>query len=204
VPAFTANAMRARGEAVSTVSRRPLEFAVIAAMIAIAVTDVFVPDSALSGALAAVAALAHAFRLSGWRSFRTRGEPILWVLHVAYAWLPVGLALKACALLGGAAWAVKWQHALTMGVFATMILAVMTRASLGHTARPLVVPRAIALAYLLLTAGTVLRVFGVAVFPAHYLLTVSLSGLAWVLSFGIFVVVYAPILWSPRADGKPG
>ena len=204
VPAFTANAMRARGEAVSTVTRRPLEFGVIGAMVAIAITDVFAPDSALSGALAAIAALAHAFRLSGWRSFRTRGEPILWVLHVAYAWLPVGLALKACALLGGAAWAVKWQHALTMGVFATMILAVMTRASLGHTARPLVVPRAIALAYLLLTAGTVLRVFGVAVFPAHYLLTVSLSGLAWVLSFGIFVVVYAPILWSPRADGKPG
>ena len=74
----------------------------------------------------------------------------------------------------------KWQHALTMGVFATMILAVMTRASLGHTGRPLMVPRAIALAYVLLTAGTVLRVFGVAVFPAHYLLTVSLSGLAWV------------------------
>ena len=204
VPAFSANAMRARGEAVSTVTRRPLEFGVIGAMVAIAITDVFAPDSALSGTLAAVAALAHAFRLSGWRSFRTRGEPILWVLHVAYAWLPVGLALKACALLGGAAWAMKWQHALTMGVFATMILAVMTRASLGHTARPLVVPRAIALAYLLLTAGTVLRVFGVAVFPAHYLLTVSLSGLAWVLSFGIFVVVYAPILWSPRADGKPG
>ena len=204
VPAFTANAMRARGEAVSTVTRRPLEFAVIGAMVAIAITDVFAPDSALSGALAAVAALAHVFRLSGWRSFRTRGEPILWVLHVAYAWLPVGLALKACALLGGAGWAMKWQHALTMGVFATMILAVMTRASLGHTGRPLVVPRAIALAYLLLTAGTVLRVFGIALFPAHYLLTVSLSGLAWVLSFGIFVVVYAPILWSPRADGKPG
>jgi uncharacterized protein involved in response to NO len=50
----------------------------------------------------------------------------------------------------------------------------------------------------------VFRVFGIAVFPGHYLLTVTLSGLAWVVSFGIFVVVYAPILWSPRADGKPG
>jgi len=98
----------------------------------------------------------------------------------------------------------KWQHALTMGVFATMILAVMTRSALGHTGRPLKVSRAIALAYLLLTAGTVLRVFGGAVFPGHYLLTVTVSALAWVLCFGIFVVVYAPILWSPRADGKPG
>jgi uncharacterized protein involved in response to NO len=204
VPAFTANALRMRGETVSTITRRPVEFAVIGSMIAIAITDVVAPDSRLSGALAALAALAHVVRLSGWRSFRTRGTPILWVLHVAYAWLPVGLALKAVALLGGASWAMKWQHALTMGVFATMILAVMTRASLGHTGRPLAVPRAIALAYVLLTVGTVLRVFGVAAFPGHYLLTVTVSGIAWVLCFGIFVAVYAPILWSPRADGKPG
>jgi uncharacterized protein involved in response to NO len=204
VPAFTASALRQRGETVSTITRRPLEFVVIGAMVAIAITDVFAPDSIWSGTLAALAAAAHVIRLSGWRSFRTRGEPILWVLHVAYAWLPVGLALKASALLGGATWAMKWQHALTAGVFATMILAVMTRASLGHTGRPLRVPRAIALAYVLLTVSTVLRVFGIAVFPGHYLLTVTLSGLAWVLCFGIFVVVYAPILWSPRADGKPG
>jgi uncharacterized protein involved in response to NO len=126
------------------------------------------------------------------------------VLHVGYAWLPVGLALKACALLGDAAWAMKWQHALTAGTFATMILAVMTRASLGHTGRPLTVPRSITVAYLLLTLSVALRVFGIAVFPDRYLLTVTLSGLAWVLAFGIFVAVYAPILWSPRADGKPG
>jgi len=204
VPAFTANALRKRGETASTVTRRWLEFVVIGAMVAIAITDVFAPDSSLSGLLAAIAALAHAIRLSGWRSFRTGGEPILWVLHVGYAWLPVGLALKAFALLGDAAWAMKWQHALTAGAFATMILAVMTRASLGHTGRPLAVSRAIAVAYGLITLSTVLRVFGVAIFPERYLLTVTLSGLAWVLCFGIFVVVYAPILWSPRADGKPG
>jgi uncharacterized protein involved in response to NO len=204
VPAFTANALRQRGETVSTVTRRPVEIAVIGAMIAIAIVDAFAPDSLWSGLLAAVAALAHAIRLSGWRSFRTRGEPILWVMHVAYAWLPVGLALKACALLAGAEWALKWQHALTAGVFATMILAVMSRVSLGHTGRPLVVSRAIAVAYVLLTASTVLRVFGIAMFPGHYLLTVSVSGLAWMLCFAIFVVVYTPILWKPRADGKPG
>jgi uncharacterized protein involved in response to NO len=204
VPAFTANALRMRSEPVTTITRRPVEIIVIGTMIAIAIVDLFAPDSIASGALAALAALAHVVRMSGWRSFRTRGAPILWVLHVAYAWMPIGLVLKACALLAGGSWAMKWQHALTMGVFATMILAVMTRASLGHTGRPLVVSRAIAVAYLLLTAGTALRVFGVAVFPAHYLLAVTVSGLAWVLAFGIFVAVYAPVLWGPRADGKPG
>jgi uncharacterized protein involved in response to NO len=204
VPAFTGNALRAQGAAVTVVTRPPVEIAVIAAMIAIAVVDAFAPDSRLSGVLALLAATAHLIRMSGWRSLRTRGDPMLWVMHVAYAWLPVGLTLKACALLVGASWALKWQHALTVGVFATMILAVMTRASLGHTGRPLKVSPAIALAYVLLVASTVLRVFGISVFPGHYLLTVSASGAAWMLCFGIFVVVYAPILMGPRADGKSG
>jgi uncharacterized protein involved in response to NO len=204
VPAFTGNALRARGEAVTTNTRPLVEVVVIAAMVVIALVDVFAPDSALSGIVALLAAVAHGIRMSGWRSFRTRGDPIVWVLHVAYAWLPIGLTLKACALLASASWALKWQHALTIGVFATMILAVMTRASLGHTGRPLKASMAIAIAYVLLTVSTVLRVFGIALFPGHYLLTVSVSGVAWTLCFGIFLVVYAPVLWLSRADGKPG
>ena len=141
-------------------SRRWVEGTVIASMAAIIVVDVIAPNSVLSGMLAAVAAGAHAIRLSGWQSLKTRSQPIVWVLHVAYAWLPIGLALKAAWLLAGEDWAIKWQHAFTMGALATMILAVMTRASLGHTGRLLVVPRSIALAYVLLTTGTLVRVFG--------------------------------------------
>lgn len=204
VPAFTANTLRKLGQNVVMTSRHWIEGTVIAAMGAIIVIDVIAPDSALSGMLAAVAASAHAIRLSGWHSLKARSQPIVWVLHVAYAWLPIGLALKAAWLLADAGWAIKWQHALTMGAFATMILAVMTRASLGHTGRALVVPRSIAIAYLLLTAGTLVRVFGAAVAPSHYLWVVSFAGLAWTLAFLIFVVVYAPILAGPRADRKPG
>lgn len=204
VPAFTANALRRRGEAVEVASRAWLETTVIAAMIAVIAVDMFAPDGALSGVVAALAALAHALRLAGWRSFRTRSESILWVLHLGYAWLPIGLALKACWLLGGMGFAMKWQHALTAGVFGTMILAVMTRASLGHTGRPLVVSRAITIAYLLLTVGVAVRVLAPAIVPQRYLLLMSIAGLAWTLSFMIFVVVYAPILVRPRADGKPG
>ena len=203
VPAFTANALRRRGETVTVVTRMPLEIATIAAMVAIAIGDVFAPETKLAGALAALAAVLHGIRLAGWRSLRTRSESILWVMHVAYAWLPIGLALKAAWLLGAAGWAMKWQHALTMGLFGTMILAVMTRVALGHTGRPLVVSRAITAAYLLLTAGALVRVFGAALFPQHYLLTLSFSGLAWVSCFLLFLIVYAPILLGPRADGQP-
>ncbi|HET9865420.1 MAG TPA: NnrS family protein, partial [Steroidobacteraceae bacterium] len=204
VPAFTANALRRHGGEPDLVTRAWLEYVVIGLMVAIAVVDVFAPNGVASGVLAALAALAHAGRLAGWRSFRTRGEPILWILHVAYAWLPVGLALKACALLGDAAWASKWLPALATGVIAGMILAVMTRVALGHTGRPLVVARPISIAYLLLMFTALLRTFGLALFPAHYLLTLEVAALTWMASFGIFLVVYAPILCRPRADGRPG
>jgi uncharacterized protein involved in response to NO len=203
VPAFTANALRRRGEEPHVVTRPALEFTVIGLMVAVAIADVFVPDSILSGILAALAAIAHICRLSGWRSFRTRGEPILWIMHVAYSWMLLGLALKAIAILGHADWASKWQHALTTGVIATMILAVMTRTALGHTGRPLVVSRAVAVAYLLLTFTAVLRTFGVALFPAHYLSTLTVVAVTWSTCFAIFLVVYAPILWRSRVDGKP-
>jgi uncharacterized protein involved in response to NO len=204
VPAFTGNALRRAGSEVAIVSRPWVEVLAIGGVAAIALCDIFIPDSRTAGALAAVTAAAQALRLSGWRSFRVGGEPILWVLHVAYAWLPVGLALKACWLLGGLDFAAKWQHALTYGAFATMILAVMTRASLGHTGRPLVVSRAIAVAYGLLTLGAALRVFGSALAPGLYLWTLVLSGLAWTLAFLIFVVVYGPLLMAPRVDGRQG
>ena len=204
VPAFTANALRRRGEEPRVVTHPPRELIVIGLMVAVAIADVFVPDRILSGILAALAAIAHIWRLSGWRSFRTGGEPVLWIMHLAYAWMPLGLALKAVAIVGSADWASKWQHALTTGVIATMILAVMTRVALGHTGRPLVVARAIAVAYLLLTFTALLRTLGVAIFPAHYLLTLTIAATTWSACFGIFLVVYAPILWRPRVDGKSG
>lgn len=204
VPAFTANTLRRQGGTVQIVTRPWLEAFVIALTVAIAVVDVVRPDSTASGVLAAFAAAAHALRLSGWRGPRTLHEPIVWVLLIGYAWLPIGLGLKALSLIAGVPWSAHWLHAFTMGVFGTMILAVMTRASLGHTGRPLVVSRAIAIAYLILTVGTVVRVFGVVLMPAHYLLAVTLAGFAWEIAFGIFVAAYAPILWAPRADGKPG
>jgi uncharacterized protein involved in response to NO len=204
VPAFTANALRRIGADVAPVSRGWLEVMAIGSVAAIVLCDLVAPDSVPAGVLAGVAAAAHAARLAGWRSFRVRGEPILWVLHVGYAWVPVGLALKAAWLSGDFAFAAKWQHALTFGAFGTLILAVMTRASLGHTGRPLVVARSIAVAYVLMTLGAVLRVFGGAWTPQYYLITLTAAGLAWSTAFLIFVWVYGPILMSTRLDGRQG
>ncbi len=204
VPAFTSNSLRRAGAEALPVTRGWIEGAAIGSVVLIALCDLVSPASVATGVLAAIAAVAHAARLAGWRSFRVRGEPILWALHVAYAWIPLGLALQALWLLGDFGFAAKWQHAITYGAFGTMILAVMTRASLGHTGRPLVVARPIAMAYALLTLGGLLRVFGGAWTPDYYLVALTASGLAWTLAFLIFVWIYGPILMSPRADGRQG
>jgi uncharacterized protein involved in response to NO len=102
------------------------------------------------------------------------------------------------------AFAEKWIHAFTAGAFATMILAVMTRASLGHTGRALKAPRPMAIAYLLVIVAALIRVFGGALFPDSYDGIILAAGLIWIAAFGLFVLVYAPMLLSPRVDGKAG
>jgi uncharacterized protein involved in response to NO len=125
-------------------------------------------------------------------------------LHIGYAWLPIGLALKAVWLLTGAPWSAQWLHALTLGTFGTMILAVMTRASLGHTGRALIVSRTTAASYLLLTAAVIVRVFGPALGLAEYRDTLVATGVLWSAAFTLYLAVYAPILVQPRVDGKSG
>jgi len=205
VPAFTASALRSASSSPRQLHAWPgVSAAAIAAMVALTLGDLFWPDTRLAGVLAAAAAVIQAIRIVQWRSLATLRNPIVWVLHLGYAWLPVGLALKAAALLWGPATSAFWLHALTVGVLATMVLAVMTRAALGHTGRSLTVEPAIALGYLLLLGAGLLRVFGLTVLGLPYPTIILLSAACWTAAFGIFLYVYAPILWSPRADGKPG
>jgi uncharacterized protein involved in response to NO len=96
------------------------------------------------------------------------------------------------------------MHALSVGAAATMILAVMTRAALGHTGRPLIVGRSIAVSYALIVAAATVRVFGPMLLPFAYHWTVGIASLLWIAAFLIFAVMYTPILIGPRADGKPG
>ncbi|MEO7774755.1 MAG: NnrS family protein [Steroidobacteraceae bacterium] len=204
VPAFTASALQARGNKAKLRTSRWVERAVIGAMLAVLLTDVFLPAPRIAGAVAALAALIQAWRLTGWGTLRTLRDPLVWSLHLAYGWLPLGLALKAIYLLTGANWSAHWLHALTIGVAASMILAVMTRAALGHTGRPLVAAKAIAVAYALLSFAALVRVFGPSVLPEHYKASVIAAGSLWGLAFALFLIVYTPILMRPRIDSRSG
>jgi uncharacterized protein involved in response to NO len=204
VPAFTGNALRARGVVITMRSSRALEVSVLALTVGYVLVDVAAPFGKLTAVAAAAAAIGHFLRLSGWHGLRSWREPIVWILHAGYVWLPIGLALKAIFVLTEASWAAHWQHALGAGAAGTMIMAVMTRASLGHTGRPLRVSRLIVVAYLMLIASVFLRVFGASVLQLQYASTITTAGALWILAFLLYSAVYVPILTSPRADGKPG
>lgn len=204
VPAFTSSALKQRGDSTPVRAWRGTTALAIAAMIAITLVDLFSPDGTAAGWVALAAAVIQAIRFSQWRTLHALRMPIVWALHLAYLWLPVGLALKALALLAGMAFAAFYLHALTIGAAATMIMAVMTRASLGHTGRPLVVSRPIACAYGLLAAASAVRVFGPALLPLPYTEVIVLAAAAWTAAFTLFLWVYAPMLLRPRVDGKPG
>lgn len=204
VPAFTAAALRPIGLQDAVGSSPGLTAAAVAGMAAVTVVDLFMPDSRLAGVIAAVVALIQAWRFARWGALRTLHQPIVWILHAAYLWLPVGLALKAVALLAGAAFSAFWLHALTMGTLATMIVAVMTRAALGHTGRPLAAHPVTVASYLLLLGAVLVRVFGLAALRVSYPLVIAGAAFLWTAAFLLFLVIYAPILCSPRVDGKPG
>jgi uncharacterized protein involved in response to NO len=127
----------------------------------------------------------------------------VWVLHLAYAWLCIHLALRlaACAGLVTPSLAI---HALTVGTLGTMTLGMMTRTALGHTGRALQAGPLETTAYLLITLAACLRVAVPLAAPGWLPAAVGASSVAWALAFGLFLVRYAPWLWRPRADGQPG
>ncbi len=204
VPAFTASALKSRGDTHPLKALPGISAVTITVMLVVIIVDLALPDTRLAGWCAALAAGVQALRLAQWGGLRTLRLPIVWILHVAYLWLPVGFALKALWLLTGAPFAAFWLHALTIGAAATMIVAVITRASLGHTGRPLVASPITVLAYVLLTAAAAVRSLGPALSVLPYAAVVGLSALLWTAAFLLFLWVYAPILLTRRADGKAG
>ena len=107
-------------------------------------------------------------------------------------------------ILAGGTGSSGWLHALTAGAFSTMILAVMTRAALGHTGRELRAAPATVLAYLLLALAAALRAVAAVLPAAAYLPALVLAGIAWAAAFALFLAVYLPILTQPRPDGRLG
>jgi len=126
---------------------------------------------------------------------------LLAILHVGYAWVALGAALLGASLLTSIVPEAAAIHAFTAGAIGTMVLAVMTRVSLGHTGRPLEADRTTTLIYAAITAAAVTRV--AAAFASTSAMTLlDISALLWVASFSMFGAAYGPMLLSPRIDER--
>jgi uncharacterized protein involved in response to NO len=202
IPSFTLNALRKTGRPAEPQPLPGVDRAAVLSLLGVVVLDLVAPGGVAAGLLAGLAAVLTALRLSRWHGLRTLDQPILWVLHLAYAFVPLTLATKAAFLLTGAPWAAHWLHLQGAGALALMILAVMTRAILGHTGRTLMAAPPVVLAYVLLALAAPLRAFGPALVPG--LLPLVLAGACFIGAFVLFLWIYAPILVRPRPDGKPG
>ena len=198
VPMFTNNGIPG-----ATATRHPLvEKAALGSLLALFLADLLLPAPFVA-VVASAAALTHALRLALWKPWQTRSTPLVWVLHAAYAWIVVHLALRSGAALDllPASAAI---HALTVGAIGGLTLGMMTRTARGHTGRPLQAGAGEVAMYVLVNAAGLTRLCAGFAAGETYLNCIRASAVLWAAAFALYVVCYWPVLMRPRLDGKPG
>ena len=199
IPMFTNN-----GVPGTNATRKPwLEKLALGSVMVLFAADLLQLPPTFIASVALVAALAHAARLALWKPWLTLAAPLVWILHAAYAWIVVHLALRgllALDLLAGS----HATHALTVGAIGGMTLGMMTRTARGHTGRPLVADGFELAMFVLIQGAAVVRVFGSIALPGLYIVSVALSALLWAAAMGLYAARYWPVLTRARLDGKPG
>lgn len=199
IPMFTKNGVP------GTDPRRvpQLEQLALGTTLLVLLADLLAAPAPVVAVATALCAAAHAARLALWQPWRTLRTPLVWVLHAAYLWIPLHLALRAAAAPG---WlpASLAVHALTVGAIGGLTIGMMTRTARGHTGRPLRADRYDVACYALVLAAAVTRVLLPLAAPAAYGAAVVGSGALWSAGFALYALRYWPVLTRPRLDGKPG
>ncbi len=200
VPLFTKNAL---GD--ESIHLNPaVNTATIVSVLVVALVEVVSPHGYLMAAAAGVSAVLVLARSVPWGTASTISKPMLWVLHLGHAWIWFGLALKAAAAAGLPVPTSVATHALTAGAIGTLTLGMMTRVTLGHTGRIIKATPLMTLAFVALTLGAVLRVFGPWLRADLTQKSLVVSGVLWSAAFALYVLGNARILLTPRPDGKEG
>ncbi|MBP8063182.1 MAG: NnrS family protein [Brevundimonas sp.] len=198
-PSFTRNWQTKRGGPLPAVAGR-LDVVTLAVTAAGLVAWSVAPTHPAAGALLLAAGGLNLVRLIRWRGDATVAEPLVWILHLGYLWLVAGLFFTGLSVAApGLVPPSVGVHALTAGAIGVMTLAIMTRASRGHTGRPLAAGRIEVLIYVLINAAALTRVTG-GLLPTLYQPLLMVSAGLWSAAFLAFVVGYGPMLLSPRPD----
>ncbi len=201
-PIFTGNALRASGRGEQARFDMRLEVVAVGAVLLLAALDLTAAPPAWTGAAALACALVHGWRGARWQGWRVADVPLVLVMHLGFAWLVVAFALKAVAELTGAVPEAAWLHAFTVGSLGMMMLGLMTRVSLRHTGRPLLVPRAMLVAYGMMFLAALLRL--AAAIPSLGNAAIALSAALWGTSFLLYFLAFRKVLVAPSAPRSPG
>jgi uncharacterized protein involved in response to NO len=199
IPMFTDN-----GVPGAKASRHPLvERAALAALLALLAVDTFGLTGWPTLVAAAAACAAHAWRWTLWQPWKTLRVPLVWVLQLAYLWVPIHLLLRSLGELGLVAPSLA-VHALTVGAAGGLIIGMMTRTARGHSGRPLRADGFETACYALVLFAAVVRVALPLLAPALTLPAILGSATLWSAGFGLYAIRYWPVLTRPRVDGRPG
>jgi len=202
-PAFTRTLLRGRGEPAAEI-HVPLEYLTAASMVMLAAADLTRLPGAAVGTAAGVAVLLHVVRFLRWRGWRTADEPLLWTLHLGYAWFIVALALRALAELGPVVPRDAWIHAFSIGALGLTMTGLMTRVVLRHTGRALLVSAWMILAFAAMFAAALLRLSVPLAGAGAWAITASAA--LWAAAFLLYLLRYGLLLLRPslpRAGATP-
>jgi len=199
IPMFTNNGIPG-----ATARRHALlEKLALGSVLALLACDALQLKGATVSTVAYVAFGAHLLRWLLWQPWRTRCVALVWVLHLAYLWVPLHLLLRALAALGMVTPSMA-THALSVGAIGGLIIGMMTRTAKGHTARPLRADRFDTTCYVLVAVAALSRV-GLPLMDAEQTVNaVLVSAVFWSAGFGLFAIRYWPVLSRPRLDGRAG
>ena len=156
------------------------------------------------GALLIFAGTFQLIRWLRWRPWITLGVPLLWSIHFALKFMWFGLILLGFSYIIDEIPSNHIWHLLTVGGMGGIILAMISRVSLGHSGRPLTPPKFMSVAFAFITTSALIRSFGPWIMPEKLLLFIDISGFCWLVAFGLFTFYYAPMLLKAREDGRPG
>ena len=199
IPTFTNNYLIQEGLPEQAASFSRFDGLSIVCVATAAIAWTFQPQALATGWILVTAGLTHAIRLSRWRGWTARREPLVMILHLGYGWLALSLLLLGGSILELGLETADAVHALTTGAMGAMTLAVMTRASLGHTGRPLHAGPMTVVIYMLVNVGAIIRVFGpISGLPTHLML--GAAGAVWSGAYLLFAVLYGPLLARPSID----
>ena len=194
-PIFTGNALREKGRGDQAPFDMRLEIVCMGALLLLATLDLAGAPSLLTGIAALACALAHGWRVARWKGWLLVDVPMVFVMHLGFAWLVFAFALKAAAELTGLVPESAWVHAFTLGSLGMMMLGLMMRVSLRHTGRPLVVPRVMLVACVTMFFSALVRLAA----TVHELgdFVIVLAAFLWAISFALYFIRFATTLLTP-------